>query len=212
MGLVHHRDRASQYLSIKYREWLAEAGIEPSVGASAIAMTTPMLRRSMACSRPKSSIDAAHGAASRPSNTQDCMGRLVQQRRLLEPIGNIFPAEAEANFYAALETEAMAAELRSISLRQTRCGSTCCFVAARTVTIWNAATQHGASSTDGKGSAATSSTRRAVKQTVVPFEFVSHIPLPAGVPDAVISRHDATPLQPSFSQCAGGLRSGGAEP
>ena len=29
--------------------------------------------------------------------------------RLLEPIGNIPPAEAEANFYAALETEAMAA-------------------------------------------------------------------------------------------------------
>ena len=30
-------------------------------------------------------------------------------RRLLEPIGNIPPAEAEANFYATLETEAMAA-------------------------------------------------------------------------------------------------------
>lgn len=30
-------------------------------------------------------------------------------RRLLEPIGNIPPAEAEANFYAALENEPMAA-------------------------------------------------------------------------------------------------------
>jgi len=30
-------------------------------------------------------------------------------RRLLEPIGNVPPAEAEANFYAALETEPMAA-------------------------------------------------------------------------------------------------------
>ncbi len=30
-------------------------------------------------------------------------------RRLLEPIGNIPPAEAEGNYYAALETEAMAA-------------------------------------------------------------------------------------------------------
>ena len=30
-------------------------------------------------------------------------------RRLLEPIGNIPPAEAEANFYAALEQPAMAA-------------------------------------------------------------------------------------------------------
>lgn len=31
MGLVHHSDRGSQYLSIKYTERLAEAGIEPSV-------------------------------------------------------------------------------------------------------------------------------------------------------------------------------------
>ena len=31
-GLVHHSDRGSQYLSIKYTERLAEAGIEPSVG------------------------------------------------------------------------------------------------------------------------------------------------------------------------------------
>jgi len=30
-------------------------------------------------------------------------------RRLLEPIGNIPPAQAEAHFYAALETDAMAA-------------------------------------------------------------------------------------------------------
>jgi transposase InsO family protein len=33
MGLVHHSDRGSQYLSIKYTERLAEAGIEPSVGS-----------------------------------------------------------------------------------------------------------------------------------------------------------------------------------
>jgi putative transposase len=32
-GLVHHSDRGSQYLSIKYTERLAEAGIEPSVGS-----------------------------------------------------------------------------------------------------------------------------------------------------------------------------------
>jgi hypothetical protein len=44
-------------------------------------------------------------------------------RRLLEPIGNIPPAEAEAYFYATLETSDMAAQLRSISLRQTRRGS-----------------------------------------------------------------------------------------
>ena len=32
-GLVHHSDRGSQYVSIKYTERLAEAGIEPSVGS-----------------------------------------------------------------------------------------------------------------------------------------------------------------------------------
>ena len=32
-GLVHHSDRGSQYLSIRYSERLAEAGIEPSVGS-----------------------------------------------------------------------------------------------------------------------------------------------------------------------------------
>ena len=32
-GLIHHNDRGSQYVSIKYTERLAEAGIEPSVGS-----------------------------------------------------------------------------------------------------------------------------------------------------------------------------------
>ena len=42
---------------------------------------------------------------------------------IADNIGNIPPAEAEANFYAALETEAMAASLNQISLRRTRRGS-----------------------------------------------------------------------------------------
>jgi len=33
MVLVHHSDRGSQYLAIRYSEWLAEAGIEPSLGS-----------------------------------------------------------------------------------------------------------------------------------------------------------------------------------
>jgi putative transposase len=32
-ALIHHSDRGSQYLSIRYTERLAEAGIEPSVGS-----------------------------------------------------------------------------------------------------------------------------------------------------------------------------------
>ena len=32
-SLVHHSDRGSQYVSIRYSERLAEAGVEPSVGS-----------------------------------------------------------------------------------------------------------------------------------------------------------------------------------
>ena len=46
-------DRGSQYRALRYTERLAEAGVEPSVGASATATTTPRLRRSTACSRPR---------------------------------------------------------------------------------------------------------------------------------------------------------------
>jgi hypothetical protein len=44
-------------------------------------------------------------------------------RRLLEPIGNIPPAEAEERYYAMLEEPALAASLRQNGLRQTRGGS-----------------------------------------------------------------------------------------
>lgn len=44
-------------------------------------------------------------------------------RRLAEPIGNIPPTDSEANFHAALETEAIAAQPTKISLWQTRRGS-----------------------------------------------------------------------------------------
>ena len=41
-GLVHHSDRGSQYLSIKYTERLAEAGIEPSVGSVGDSYDNPL--------------------------------------------------------------------------------------------------------------------------------------------------------------------------
>jgi putative transposase len=51
--LVHHSDRGVQYVSIRYTERLAEAGIEPSVGSVAIPTTTHWPRRSTGCTRPK---------------------------------------------------------------------------------------------------------------------------------------------------------------
>jgi transposase InsO family protein len=110
IGLVHHSDRGSQYLSIKYTERLAEAGIEPSVGSvgdsydNALAETINGLFKAEVIHRrgPWRSFEAVEYA------TLEWVD-WFNNRRLLEPIGNIPPAEAEANYYAALETEAMAA-------------------------------------------------------------------------------------------------------
>lgn len=98
--LVHHSDRGSQYVSIRYSERLAEAGIEPSVGSTGAATTTPWPRPSMGCTRPRSSIGEGRGRRARRSNWRRWSGfRGSTHHRLLEPIGYIPPAEAEANYW-----------------------------------------------------------------------------------------------------------------
>jgi transposase InsO family protein len=109
-GLVHHSDRGSQYLSIRYPERLAEAGIEPSVGSvgasydNALAETINGLFKAEVIHRcgPWRSFETVECAT---LEWVDCFNN----RRLPEPIGNIPPAEAEANFYAAMERSDMAA-------------------------------------------------------------------------------------------------------
>ena len=111
-GLVHHSDRGSQYLSIKYTERLAEAGIEPSVGSvgdsydNALAETVIGLP-----SRPKVIRQRGpwrHAEAVEFATLE--VGGLVQPfDALLEPIGNLPPAEAEARYYAQIAGPAIAA-------------------------------------------------------------------------------------------------------
>ena len=109
-GLVHHSDRGSQYVSIRYTERLAEAGIEPSVGSvgdsydNALAESINALYKAEVIHRrgPWRTIEAVEFA------TLEWVD-WFNHRRLLEPIGNIPPAEAEANFCAALEQAEMAA-------------------------------------------------------------------------------------------------------
>jgi putative transposase len=109
-GLVHHSDRGSQYVSIKYTERLAEAGIEPSVGSvgdsydNALAETINGLYKAEVIHRrgPWRSFEAVEFA------TLEWVD-WFNHRRLLEPIGNIPPAEAEERYYAMLERPAMAA-------------------------------------------------------------------------------------------------------
>jgi putative transposase len=109
-GLIHHSDRGSQYLSIKYTERLAEAGIEPSVGSvgdsydNALAETINGLYKAEIIHRrgPWRSFEAVEFA------TLEWVD-WFNHRRLLEPIGNIPPAEAEKNYYAAMDNIPVAA-------------------------------------------------------------------------------------------------------
>ena len=109
-GLVHHSDRGVQYVSIKYTERLAEAGIEPSVGSvgdsydNALAETINGLYKAEVIHRrgPWRSFEAVEFA------TLEWVD-WFNNRRLLEPIGNIPPAEAEERYYAMIEQSAMAA-------------------------------------------------------------------------------------------------------
>ena len=102
-ALIHHSDRGSQYVSILYTERLAQAGIEPSVGSrgdsydNALAETinglykTELIHR-RAPWKTKESLELA---------TLEWVS-WFNHHRLLEPIGYIPPAEAEANYYQQL--------------------------------------------------------------------------------------------------------------
>ena len=109
-GLVHNSDRGSQYLSIRYSERLAEAGVESSVGSvgdsydNALAETIIGLFKTEVIRRrgPWRTLDAVEYA------TLEWVD-WFNHRRLLEPIGNIPPAEMEEAYYRQLEESAMAA-------------------------------------------------------------------------------------------------------
>lgn len=108
--LVHHGDRGSQYVSIRYTERLAEAGIDPSVGSigdsddNALAETVTGLFKTEAIRRcsPWRSLETVEFA------TLEWVD-WFNTRRLLEPIGNMPPAEAEQRYHAQRGNAAMAA-------------------------------------------------------------------------------------------------------
>jgi len=110
-ALVHHSDRGSQYVSIRYSERLAEAGIAPSVGSkgdsydNALAETINGLYKAELIHRrgpwkTRGSVELA---------TLEWVSWFNHQR-LMGPLGHIPPAEAEANYYTQLNRQtAMAA-------------------------------------------------------------------------------------------------------
>ena len=109
-GLVHHSDRGCQYLSIRYTERLAEAGIESSVGSvgdsydNALAETiNGLFKAEVIWPRgPWKNLDAVEYA------TLEWVD-WFNNRRLLEPIGNVPPAEFEQAYYDELERQDIAA-------------------------------------------------------------------------------------------------------
>jgi putative transposase len=109
-NLIHHSDRGVQDVSLKYTERLAEAGIEPSVGSvgdpydNALAETVIGLFKTEVIHRrgPWRSFEAVEFA------TLEWVD-WYNNRRLLEPIGSIPPAEAEAAYDTQLEIRPMAA-------------------------------------------------------------------------------------------------------
>ena len=109
--LIHHSDRGAQYVSIRYSERLAEAGIEPSVGSkgdsydNALAETINGLYKAEVIHR-----------RSWPTRESVELATLqwvawFNHHRLLGPIGYIPPAEAEANYYRQLASQASTVEV-----------------------------------------------------------------------------------------------------
>ena len=104
-ALIHHSDRGSQYVSIRYSERLSEAGIEPSVGSkgdsydNALAETIHGLYKAEVIHRrswpTRESVELA---------TLEWVS-WFNHHRLLGPIGYIPPAEAEANYHRQLASQ-----------------------------------------------------------------------------------------------------------
>jgi transposase InsO family protein len=108
--VIHHSDRGCQYLSIRYTERLKEAGVEPSVGSvgdsydNAMAESVIGLYKTEVIHhrRPWRHLDDVEYA------TLEWVD-WFNNRRLLEPIGNVPPAEFESMYYHQLEESAAAA-------------------------------------------------------------------------------------------------------
>ena len=105
--LVHHSDRGTQYLSMRYTDRLTEAGIAPSVGSrgdsydNALAESVIGLFKTEVIQRkgPWRQLEAVEFATLRWVDW-------FNTRRLLGPIGYVPPAEYEADYYTRLNGRA----------------------------------------------------------------------------------------------------------
>lgn len=109
-GLVHHSDRGVQYLSIRYTERLAEAGIEPSVGSVGDSYDNALAESIIGLF--KTEVIRPRGPWRNLEDVEFAVLEWVDwfnHRRLLEPIGDIPPVEKELAYYQQLTESALAA-------------------------------------------------------------------------------------------------------
>ncbi len=98
--LIHHSDRGTQYLSMRYTERLADAGIEPSVGSRGDSYVYALAESVIGLF--KTEVIQRKGPWRHAEAVEFATLRWVDwfnNRRLLEPIGHVPPAEYEALYY-----------------------------------------------------------------------------------------------------------------
>lgn len=106
-GLIHHSDQGVQYLSIRYSKRLADVDIQPSVGHVGSSYDNALAETVIGLF--KTEVIKRHGPWNGLQDVEFATLDWVDwfnHRRLLEPIGDIPPAEAEANFYATMTESA----------------------------------------------------------------------------------------------------------
>jgi len=100
-GLVHHSDRGTQYLSIRYTERLAEAGVAPSVGSRGDSYDNALAESVIGLF--KTEVIRRRGPWRTVEDVEFATLEWVDwfnTRRLLEPIGYVPPADYEAAYHA----------------------------------------------------------------------------------------------------------------
>lgn len=105
-GLIHHSDRGVQYVSIRYTDRLAEAGIEPSVGSRGDSYDNALAETVIGLYKTEVIWNRNKGPWRGLEDVEIATLEWVwwfNYQRLLEPIGYIPPAEYEENFYARQE-------------------------------------------------------------------------------------------------------------
>ncbi len=110
--LVHHSDRGGQYLSIRYTERLAEAGIEPSVGSRGDSYDNALAESVIGLY--KTEVIRHDGPWRGLEDVELATLEWVwwfNERRLLEPLGYLPPAEYEADYYRRQGAQATEAAL-----------------------------------------------------------------------------------------------------